>query len=458
MAACMFLLIGLLVSVALAGPQPTIKLHEAEKNTLAVSFPDVPGVNAIEFKYAIHQPTGHLPRVTDTVTVRRNAAGHFKCEVESKHAFTDKEAIEYSVKYLSASGDVVYHVDGVFTIPAASSLSPRLYRRGNTVFEDSFNSHQLNPNHWHHEITCWGGGNGEFQMYTPEAANTYIKNGVLYLKPTFTADKFGDDFFQHGVLDVKQQWGSCTAAEDNGCRRQGAQIPPIMSSKVFSVASITHGRVEVVAKIPKGDWIWPAIWLLPPGWPWKYGAWPASGEIDIMESRGNVHLRESNGATQGVDRVLSTIHYGASPSQHRQQGDSKTSKTGTTWADSFHTYSVDWTAGHIRMDIDNQPVMAWTTPSQGYWSYSHQSGTNVWSQGGNDAPFDGKMSLILNVAVGGTNNYFLDSWHNTPHAKPWKNNSPTAMMDFWKSKQQWQSTWHGEDVAMKVKSVKMIQY
>ncbi|XP_046556118.1 beta-1,3-glucan-binding protein-like [Haliotis rubra] len=458
MATHIFLLIGLVASSALAGPQPTIKLHKDQQNTLAVFFPDVPTVYTIEFKYAIHQPSGHLPRLMDTVTVYRNPVGHFYCEVESKPAFTDKEVMEYSVNYLSATGDVVYHVDGVFSIPAASSLSPRLYRRGSTVFQDTFNSHQLNLKNWNHEITCWGGGNGEFQIYTPEAANTYIKNGVLYLKPTFTADKFGESFLQNGVLDVKQQWGSCTSDNDNGCHRRGSQIPPIMSSKLISTASISHGRVEVVAQIPKGDWIWPAIWLLPPGWPWKYGAWPASGEIDIMESRGNLHMKDGGGASQGADRVLSTIHYGASPSQHRQQGQFKLSKAGTTWGDGFHTYSVDWTDGHIRMDIDNQPVMSWSTPSQGYWSYSHQTGTNVWSSGGKDAPFDGKMSLILNVAVGATNGYFPDSWRNTPHAKPWKNNSPTASRDFWKSKHQWQSTWHGEDVAMKVKSVKMIQY
>jgi len=46
-----------------------------------------------------------------------------------------------------------------------------------------------------------------------------------------------------------------------------------------------YGRVEVKAKTPVGDWLWPAIWLLPKDQ--EYGQWPASGEIDIFESRGN---------------------------------------------------------------------------------------------------------------------------------------------------------------------------
>ncbi len=61
----------------------------------------------------------------------------------------------------------------------------------------------------------------------------------------------------------------------------------MQSAAVRTVESFafTYGRVEVRAKLPRGDWLWPAIWLLPK---WhQYGDWPTSGEIDIMESRGN---------------------------------------------------------------------------------------------------------------------------------------------------------------------------
>ena len=44
----------------------------------------------------------------------------------------------------------------------------------------------------------------------------------------------------------------------------------------------------MLIKIPTGDWLWPAIWMLPAKS--AYGQWPASGEIDIMESRGNSDL------------------------------------------------------------------------------------------------------------------------------------------------------------------------
>ena len=52
--------------------------------------------------------------------------------------------------------------------------------------------------------------------------------------------------------------------------------------------AFTYGRVEARAKMPAGDWIWPAIWMMPVRE--VYGNWPTSGEIDIVESRGNADL------------------------------------------------------------------------------------------------------------------------------------------------------------------------
>ncbi|XP_048253234.1 beta-1,3-glucan-binding protein-like [Haliotis rufescens] len=446
----------LLISLLGATAAPPRPLFSQRDGKISVKFPNIPGVDAVHFTYAIKQGNQHEILSTKSVIVHR-IGGYYQCEFTAPG-----DGVEYSVKYMSNAGDVLYQTEATehVRIAGETSLSPRLYRRGTTVLHDEFNSNHLDTNNWHQEITCWGGGNGEFQMYTPEAANTFIRNGVLYLKPTYTADKFGENFLRHGTMDVRKQWAVCTSDNEGGCYRQGSQnnIPPIMSSKMTSKASITHGKVEVVAQLPKGDWLWPAIWMLPPGWPWKYGGWPASGEIDIMEARGNLDLKDHSGYDQGINVVYSTIHWGPDTGRHRQQGHWRTSAAGTNWAAGFHTYTLDWTADHIRMDVDNQPVLAWSTPSQGYWSYSNYGGNNLWGSGGRDAPFDGKMSLILNVAVGSSRGWFQDSWINTAHGKPWRDGSPTAMMDFWNHKGQWQPTWHGDDVAMKIKSVKLIQY
>ncbi|CAN0329180.1 unnamed protein product, partial [Laminaria digitata] len=73
--------------------------------------------------------------------------------------------------------------------------------------------------------------------------------------------------------------------------------------------SFRYGRIETKVKLPKGDWLWPAIWLLPENN--DYGLWPASGEIDIMESRGNApSYGEGVSGIGGVDTASSAIHWG----------------------------------------------------------------------------------------------------------------------------------------------------
>ena len=70
-------------------------------------------------------------------------------------------------------------------------------------------------------------------------------------------------------------------------QRTGRVINPVRSARINTKGkkSIRYGKVEIVAKMPVGDWLWPALWMLPVKE--TYGPWPASGEIDIVESRGN---------------------------------------------------------------------------------------------------------------------------------------------------------------------------
>jgi len=110
--------------------------------------------------------------------------------------------------------------------------------------------------------------------------------------------------------------GSCTANKTaqyyaDECSRNSnisshAIINPVRSARLTTQGAkwIQYGRVEVVAKLPKGDWLWPAIWMMPEDS--VYGIWPLSGEIDIMESRGNARGYGSGGR----ETVSSTIHWG----------------------------------------------------------------------------------------------------------------------------------------------------
>lgn len=143
-------------------------------------------------------------------------------------------------------------------------------------------------------------------------SNSYVKDSVLYIKPTLTEDAIGTAGLNTANINI---WGGapadqCTSNAFYGCERTGGAggnvINPIRSARIRTVNSFStkYGRVEVKAKLPKGDWLWPAIWMLPTHN--EYGTWPASGEIDIMESRGN----DVSYPAGGHDSFGSTLHWG----------------------------------------------------------------------------------------------------------------------------------------------------
>jgi len=130
-----------------------------------------------------------------------------------------------------------------------------------------------------------------------------------------------------------------------------------------------YGRFEIKAKLPQGVGTWPAIWLLSGIDPL---VWPGNGEIDIME-----HV----GYDQGV--VHATIH--CKKYNHTigtQRGDTLRVPDCSS---AFHVYALDRSADSIRAFVDDKQ----------YFSFANEhSGHDAW-------PFDDKMYLILNIAIGG---------------------------------------------------------
>ena len=132
---------------------------------------------------------------------------------------------------------------------------------------------------------------------------------------------------------------------DSGLRSR-SQIP--LQGKF----SFRYGRVEVAARLPLADWLRPAIWLLPENN--KYGAFPASGEIDLMEATGNINYHCGT-QSRGVDTVQTNIHYGPPGSQ--SSGRLATVWTNTTddYAERFHIYELEWTEQYLAFIIGNHP-------------------------------------------------------------------------------------------------------
>lgn len=339
------------------------------------------------------------------------------------------------------------------------------------VYEDDFKT--LNKDVWTHEVQLDGFGNGAFDWTTTDDKNSYIDADGLHIVPTLTNETTSittDQMYANYTLDLTKD-GSCTSKSNSSCfirsdPTKGAMIPPVRSARLSTKGhkSIRYGRVEVVAKMPKGDWLWPAIWMMPEDD--KYGSWPRSGEIDIAESRGNGR----DYAEGGLNYYYGTLHWG--PTVHTdaywKTTNAKKLRRGT-YADGYHTYGIEWTENYIYFYVDSrvhQILFIGFNQKQplfdlgNFGRQTDENNTlldNPWkdstSTTGN-APFDQKFYLILNVAVGGTNGWFKDK----VGGKPWIDDAKNAQWTFWNAASEWLPTWaQGADRGMTVKSVKMWQ-
>jgi len=335
------------------------------------------------------------------------------------------------------------------------------------IFNDEFN--KLDYSVWEHELTLGGDGNWCFQQYTNNRTNTFVRDGVLYIKPTYTKDYIGEDRMTGKIpftlaIESLEPAQRCTGDAFYGCARTsspGNYINPIQSAAIRTSNSFSfkYGRVEINAKLPRGDWIWPAMWLLP-RWT-AYGQWPMSGEIDIMESRGNAPGYRADGS----DTFGSTLHWGpyAPYDIFEKTHKSYTLPNKKSFADDFHIFGLYWDATglYTYIDKDSNKVLQvnWTkTDFYTLGEFSKINSVNPWATGDVGAPFDQEFYLILDVAVGGSAGGFrdLESYFPVGPDRPWKNDEH-ATKDFWDNRAQWEPTWKGDDVALKVDYVRVWQ-
>lgn len=207
------------------------------------------------------------------------------------------------------------------------------------------------PAKWEHERGGEGWGNHELQFYTEQTDNAALDgNSCLVI----TA---------HEVPAFEQANRTCWYGP---CRFTSARLV------TYQKFSFTYGLVEARLKIPFGQGIWPALWMLGDNFP-EIG-WPACGEIDIMENIG----REP-----GI--VHGTVH-GPGYSGGDGIGGTHVLPPGLTLRDEFHVVAVDWQPTGIRWYFDNQQFFELLP--------EHIPAGTAW-------PFDHPFFILMNVAVGG---------------------------------------------------------
>ena len=242
------------------------------------------------------------------------------------------------------------------------------------VWQDNFDGDKLDRSKWRPEVSCWGGGNNELQCYTDRTDNVIVENGSLKLvaKPeTFTAKLYPD-----GMRGTPG----------------GSRTQPYTSGKVRTrgLASWKYGRISARIRLPGGLGTWPAFWMMPSED--FYGAWPLSGEIDIMEA---VNLGgECVECADGIfEKTSGALHFGGRPPNNTYwYGENEGSSEPGAWRE-WRVYAVEWGAGLIQWFVDGKLFLQissdmWYTDSGVGASRPH-------------APFDQPFYLMINLAVGG---------------------------------------------------------
>lgn len=205
------------------------------------------------------------------------------------------------------------------------------------VWSDEFDQPEIELSNWTYDLGGGGWGNQELQTYTSNSENSYIQDGKLVIM-----------------------------ALDDGGQYTSARL------KSVDLQEYQFGRIDVRAKLPVDQGLWPAIWALGANYP-EIG-WPACGEIDIMELVGS-----------NPRRIHGTIHWGNNFQQHQSDGQGVSIDFPDTFADEYHVFSLEWQNNSIKWLLDDM-------------EYHSIDNTTTYGQ---NYPFNEPFFFILNVAVGG---------------------------------------------------------
>lgn len=232
--------------------------------------------------------------------------------------------------------------------PPAASMKDDTYQPGSDwtlAWSDEFEADTIDANNWNFQVVEAGRFNDEWQRYTNSSDNAYIENDYLVIKAVHESDIHGLDQY--------------TSARLNTANKQ-----------VFK-----YGKIAARIKLPHGEGIWPAFWMLGANINENGGdtPWPQSGEIDILEFYGSKD-----------DAVVeANIHYADESGSHASMGAAAFKLEQGRFADAFHIFELEWDADRIVWLVDGEQFAS-TPISSDELSEFHK-----------------EFFILLNIAVGG---------------------------------------------------------
>ena len=230
------------------------------------------------------------------------------------------------------------------------------------------------------------------EYYTSSPNNVRVAGGTLTIEAKEVTgteqaavqqdcwDECGRRCVSQGYVDGTPELNNCVqACGNNRCpniRFTSGRISTVNKFSISPSAKYSTIRIEARIQLTPGTGLWPAFWMLPQDF--KYGPWPNSGEIDVMESQ------------TAMKAVNGTIHYGGSGDLHQY------TSVSTSISPGFHVFRTDWSERDIKWYVDDNFYGAMANKG-------HQGWFSSGAVGSQSAPFGAgdNFYLLLNMAVGG---------------------------------------------------------
>lgn len=320
---------------------------------------------------------------------------------------------------------------------------PGFVCKGQMLFEDNFNKPLADGRIWTPEIMFPGEPDYPFNVYMKETDNLHVGNGNLVIKPMPLVTAFGEDAIWK-TLDLSDRCtGLLGTAQCNRDPSDAIIVPPIVTAKINTKKTFAfkYGRVEISAKMPRGDWLVPLIQLEPVNK--NYGIRNyVSGLLRVACVKGNTEY-------------IKTLVGGPimSEAEPYRTANLKEFISNEPWTNEFHNYTLEWSPDAITMAVDGIVYGRVTAPAGGFYKEANEQNVDAaarWIQGSNIAPFDDMFYISLGMDVGGVHE-FPDEAIN----KPWKNTATKAMINFWNARSQWNPTWLESEKALLVDYVRV---
>lgn len=239
--------------------------------------------------------------------------------------------------------------DDVTLIENYENLNEDSYQPGSDwklAWSDEFSADTIDENNWNFQVVEAGRFNDEWQHYTKSPNNAFIQDDCLVIKAIHESDTHGMDQYSSARLHTanKQSW--------------------------------KYGKIVARMKLPQGEGIWPAFWMLGANIDENGGdtPWPQCGEIDILELYGSKD-----------DAVIeANLHYADASGSHGMMGAAACKLKQGTFADAFHIFELAWDANRVAWFVDGKQFASMEINADELSEF-HQD-----------------FFILFNIAVGGT--------------------------------------------------------